>query len=110
LPTPDVLQVSTNRFSKYSHINLKIGIPVKEFAKLLIFRSHLYFSTYTNEEMYTVQGCVKSKIIFSNNQRPCLATASVYPPSTRDKLKEEALGSHRGRKRGEGDTREKEED
>jgi hypothetical protein len=47
-------------------------------------------------------GCVTSKIIFSNNQRPCLAAASVYPPSTRDKLKEEALGSHRGRKRGEG--------
>ncbi len=26
----------------------------------------------------------------------------MYPPSTRDKLKKEALGSHRGRKRGEG--------
>jgi hypothetical protein len=38
----------------------------------------------------------------TNNQWPCLATASVYPPSARDKLKEEALGSHRGRKRGEG--------
>jgi hypothetical protein len=42
------------------------------------------------------------KIILSNNQWPCLAAASVYPPSARDKLKEEALGSHRGRKRGEG--------